>query len=62
MQLDFEIDKPTRSLENTSPGYILLSEVLPLDKTDLKIIAKESGWKFNWETEFSNPNEQVYNS
>jgi len=47
MPLDFEIDKLTHSLEDTSMGCILLTEVLPLDKTDLKVISKKLGWKFN---------------
>ena len=33
---DFEIDKLTHSLEDASTGSILLTEVLPLEKSDLK--------------------------
>jgi hypothetical protein len=60
MQLSFEIDKLTRSLEDATTGDILLSEVLSLKRADLKLISKKSGWKFNWEKEFSNPNRQTY--
>jgi len=60
MLLDFEIDKLTHSLEDTSTGNVLLTEVLPLEKADLKDISKKSGWKFNWKTEFSDSNKQVY--
>ena len=60
MQLDFEIDKLTHSLEDTTTGEILLTEVLLLEKADLKFITKKSGWKFNWKIEFSNPNIQTY--
>ena len=60
MQLDFEIDKLTHSLEEASTGSILLTEVLPLEKADLKNISKKSGWKFNWKTEFFEQEKQVY--
>jgi len=60
MQLDFEIDKLTHSLEDASTGCILLTEVLPLEKADLKIISKKLGWKFNWKTEFIATEKQVY--
>jgi len=60
MLLDFEIDKLTHSLEDTATGNILLSEVLPLEKADLKVISKKSGWKFNWKTEFAATEKQVF--
>jgi len=60
MPLDFEIDKLTHSLEDTSTGGILLTEVLPLDKSDLKVISKKFGWRFNWKTEFTTVENQVF--
>ena len=60
MQLDFEIDKLTRSLEDASTGDILSTEVLLLEKADLKFIAGKSGWKFNWKAEFIATEKQVY--
>ena len=60
MQLDFEIDKLTHSLEDASTGSIFLTEILPLDKADLKVISKKLGWKFNWKTEFIATEKQVY--
>ena len=45
MLLDFEIDKLTHSLEDVTTGDILLTEVLPLEKADLKDITKKFGWK-----------------
>jgi len=60
MKFDFEIDKLTHSLEDATTGNIYLSEVFPLEKEDLKVISKESGWKFNWEKEFTNSNKQLY--
>jgi hypothetical protein len=60
MQLDFEIDKLTHSLEDASTGCILLTEVLPLEKADLKVISKKLGWKFDWKTEFLATEKQIY--
>lgn len=60
MQLDFEIDRLTHSLEDTATGDILLTEVLPLEKADLKFISKKSGWKFDWKKEFSDTDNQTY--
>jgi len=60
MELFFEIDKLTHSLEDTQTGSIFLSEILPLDKLELKHITKKSGWKFNWKTEFIASEKQVF--
>ena len=60
MQLDFEIDKLTHSLEDASTGCILFTEVLPLEKADLKVISKKLGWKFNWKTEFIATEKKVF--
>jgi len=60
MQLDFEIDKLTRSLEDAQTGATLLTEVLPLEKANLKILSKKLGWKFNWKAELTAADKQVY--
>ncbi|MDR0547142.1 MAG: hypothetical protein LBG77_06120 [Dysgonamonadaceae bacterium] len=60
MQLDFEIDKLTHSLEDMLTGEILATEVAPLDKSDLQFLTKKNGWKFNWKTEFSGTGKLVY--
>ena len=60
MQFDLEIDKLTHSLEDTTTGDIFLTKVLPLDKADLRVLTKKSGWKFNWKTEFIAPEKQVF--
>jgi hypothetical protein len=60
MQFYFEIDKLTHSLEDTTTGDILLTEIFPLDKSALKDITKKSGWKFNWKTEFIAQEKQVF--
>ena len=60
MQLDFEIDKLTHSLEDTNTGEIFLTEILPLEKSDLKNISKKTGWNFNWKIEFSVSKKHIY--
>ena len=60
MQLDFEIDKLTHSLEDTRTGEVFLTEILPIEKADLKFITKKSGWNFNWKTEFSVAERQIF--
>ena len=60
MQLDFEIDKLTCSLEDTQTGATFLTEILPLERGDLKVISKKLGWKFNWKTELIATEKQVY--
>jgi hypothetical protein len=60
MQLEFEVDKLTHSLEDAKTGKILSTDVLPLSEHDLKGITKKNGWKFNWKTEFSDLDKQVF--
>lgn len=54
MQLDFEIDKLTHSLEDAKTGEILSTDVLLLSKPDLKGITGKNGWKFNWKMDCVN--------
>jgi hypothetical protein len=60
MELDFEIDKITESIENVETGESFTTFVLPLDKADLKQVAKKNGWRFGWRLEFAQPGHQVY--
>jgi len=60
MQLDFKIDKLTHSLEDANTGNILPTEVLPLEKIDLKLISKKTGWRFSWEKEHIAPEKQIF--
>jgi hypothetical protein len=60
MELDFEIDKITESIENADTGETLDTLVLPVTKADLKAITKKNGWLFDWKLEFSKPEHQVY--
>lgn len=60
MELDFEIDKITNSIENTETGEILKTLVLPVNKADLKEVTKKNGWLFDWKFELLQPNRQVF--
>jgi hypothetical protein len=43
MELDFEIDKITESIENAETGETLDTIVLPLTKADLEAVAQKNG-------------------
>ena len=60
MELDFEIDKLTHSLEDTVTGKIFATETAPIVKEDLKSITKRNGWKFNWKIDFANEGKHIY--
>jgi hypothetical protein len=60
VQLDFEVDKLTNSIENVLTGDVFATDVLLITKEDLKVIAKKSGWSFNWKDEFKQPEREVY--
>jgi hypothetical protein len=59
MELDFEIDKITESIENAETGEALKTLVLPVTEADLKGITKKAGWLFNWKFELAQPERQV---
>jgi len=60
MELDFEIDKITKSIENADTGEALDTIVLPFTKDDLKETTKKNGWLFDWKLELDEPEHQVY--
>jgi hypothetical protein len=60
MQLDFEIDKLTRSIENVVTGDSFQTQILPLAKADLLQITKRNGWKFNWEAEYLMSDKEIF--
>jgi len=60
MELDFEIDKITESIENAETGESLDTLVLPVTQADLKETVIKNGWIFNWKQEFLEPERQVY--
>ena len=58
-QLDIEIDKLTRSIENAISGDSFKTEVLKITTGDLKTL-KTKEWLFNWKSEFSDKSKSVY--
>ena len=60
MELDFEIDKITESIENAETGETLDTLVLPVTKVDLEGINRKNGWLFDWELEFSETERHIY--
>jgi hypothetical protein len=60
MELDFEIDKITESIENAETGESLDTLVLPITQADLKETVIKNSWLFDWKQELSAPEHQVY--
>jgi len=60
MELDFEIDKITESIESVETGKRFKTYVLPINEFDLNEIIESNGWRFDWRYEFSHSNRQVY--
>ena len=60
MELDFEIDKITESIEDAQTGEVYKTLVLPVTQADLKKITKQNGWLFDWKSEFADTERQVY--
>ena len=58
--IDIEIDKITNSIENVISGDSFPTEVLMLEKGDLKFVTKANGWLFNWKAEYQYPDRDVY--
>jgi hypothetical protein len=57
--LDFEIDKLTNSIENTSTGEVFDTVVVQLTLKDLNHIPK-SDWQFDWAKEIKDKTKDVY--
>lgn len=59
IQLDFEIDKLTKSIENVISGESFLTEIVQLNIADKKII-KKSDWNFDWKKEIEDNKKFVF--
>ncbi len=59
IELDFEVDKLTNSIENAVSGEVFDTLVTLLRPTDSKQIKKVE-WAFNWQTELKDKTRQVY--
>ena len=60
IELDFEIDKLTTSIENVRSGDSFPTEISLLTKAEVKILTKKNGWQFNWTSELKDPSREVY--
>ena len=59
IELDFEVDKLTNSIENAISGEVFDTLITLLKITDSKQI-KKAEWVFNWQTELKDKTRQVY--
>ena len=59
IELDFEIDKLTNSIENLATGEVFDTEIVKLSSTDIKQI-KKADWQFNWHKELKDESKDVY--
>jgi len=60
VELAFEIDKITESIENADTGETLDTLVLPVTQDDLKETTKKNGWLFDWKLEYNQTGHQLY--
>lgn len=60
MRLQIKIDKITNSVEDRKTGISHPTSVLPLPRSEVKLISKKKGWRFNWRTEITDKNRLVY--
>lgn len=60
MELDFEIDKLTNSIENIHSGDVFPTEISLLTKTEVKNLIKKNGWQFDWKNEFKIPEREIF--
>ena len=58
--LDFLIDKLTNSIENVITGDSFATDISLITARDLKLVAKNKGWLFNWKDEYKDPLKDVY--
>ena len=58
-QIDVEIDKLTRSIENAITGDSFKTTILPLATKDLKLLTK-SEWLFDWKAEAKNKEKSIF--
>ena len=60
IELDFEIDKLTNSIENVITGDSFSTDITRISGNDLKGINRKNGWVFLWKQEFEHPEREVY--
>ena len=58
--IDVEIDKLTNSIENGITGDSFQTEISLVNKNDISKVTKKKGWLFDWNSEFKQPDRDVY--
>jgi hypothetical protein len=58
--LDFEVDQLTNSIVNVITGDSFPTDIIMVEKTDLKSVTKKNGWQFLWKEEFQYPERDIY--
>ena len=58
--LDFEIDELTNSIKNVISGDSFPTDILRINRQDLKSITKKNRWQFDWKIELKHPERDVY--
>jgi hypothetical protein len=59
IELDFEIDKLTNSIENSLSGEVFETEITQINPKEGRQI-KKTEWVFNWTTELKNDSNKIY--
>ena len=57
--LDFEIDKITRSIENTKTGDSFQTDISTFTYNDTKTVTKKNRWLFDWKWELNQNDREV---
>jgi hypothetical protein len=59
-EVEVLIDKLTNSILNTISGDSFATEVLPIQRNDLKNVTKKNEWNFTWQSESRLKDRQVF--
>ena len=60
IELDFEVDKLTNSIENVVTGDSFPTDITLITLADLKTVNKKNGWSFDWKAELKQPERDVF--
>ena len=60
IELDFEIDRLTNSIQNVITGDSFPTDITLITIDDLKFVMKKTGWLFDWKFEYKQPERDVY--
>lgn len=60
IELDFEVDKLTNSIENVVTGDSFATEISIVSFNDIKSLTKKHKWQFDWKLEYKQPERDVY--